>query len=234
MFHETPECRSRKYCGKTRQTTHITYRRLRDITLSPSIDHIHPKTHDLRAVIQTLYAKCQSEMTTFNTLDKSMSTIQHDLFQRELTEDAHIDATDNHTYHRSHRPYQKHKPTHIRQSYRQSKQHAHIVQQNKKFRNVRCWGCGRNHHLRDCPTTTAEAGHRLWEEYRNRSSTNIHNHDSPVKTTHRPIATPQQYQQRNNELPHGNTHAIAPALVAHEIPLRQEKTLNTLACAKLE
>jgi hypothetical protein len=36
-----------------------------------------PKTHDLRAVIQTLYAKCQSEMTTFNVLDTNVSTIQH-------------------------------------------------------------------------------------------------------------------------------------------------------------
>jgi hypothetical protein len=96
-----------------------------------------PKTHDQRAVIQTLYAKCQSEMTTFNTLDINVSTIQHDLFQLELTEVAHIDATDNHTYHRSHRPYQKHKPSHIRQSYRPSKQHAYVAQQYKKFKNVR-------------------------------------------------------------------------------------------------
>jgi hypothetical protein len=50
-------------------------------------------------------------------LDTNVSTIQHDLFQLELTEDAHIDATDSHAYHRSHRPYQKHKPSHIRQPY---------------------------------------------------------------------------------------------------------------------
>jgi hypothetical protein len=31
-------------------------------------------------------------MTTFNALDINVSTIQHDLFQLELTEDAHIDA----------------------------------------------------------------------------------------------------------------------------------------------
>jgi hypothetical protein len=63
-----------------------------------------PKQHDLRTAIQTLYAKCQSDMTSLNTLDTNVSTIQHKFFQLQLTEDAHIDATDHHVYHHPHRP----------------------------------------------------------------------------------------------------------------------------------
>jgi hypothetical protein len=35
--------------------------------------------------------------------------------------------------------------------------------------------------LHDCPTTSAAARSRLWEEYRNRSAKNINNKDSPSK-----------------------------------------------------
>jgi hypothetical protein len=73
------------------------------------------------------------------------------------------------------------------------------MQYKKTYSNVRCWGCGRNHHrhallilssrwgcgrnhhLRDCPTTSAKARSRLWEEYRNRSTKNINKKDSPSK-----------------------------------------------------
>jgi hypothetical protein len=155
-----------------------------------------PKRHDLRTVIQTLYAKCQSDVASLNTLDTNVSTIQHNLFQLQLTEDAHIDATDNTVYHRPHRPCPKQKPPP-----HPYKQRAHAMQHKKKHSNVRCWGCGRrNHHLRDCPTTSAEARSRLWEEYRNRSAKNDNNTDSP--------SPPQQH---TNGRPFSHTHRSAPS-----------------------
>jgi hypothetical protein len=153
-----------------------------------------PKRHDLRTAIQTLYAKCQSDVASLNTLDTNVSTIKHNLFQLQLTEDAHIDATDNNVYHRPHRPFHKQKP-----SPHPYKQRANAMQHKKKCRNVRCWGCGRNHHLRDCPTTSAEARSRLWEEYRNRSAKNDNNKDSPSPS-----------QQHTNDRPFPHTRRSAP------------------------
>jgi hypothetical protein len=109
-----------------------------------------PKQHDLRTAIQTLCAKCQADMASLNTLDTNASSIQHNLFQLQLTEDAHIDATDSHGHHWSHRPYHKQKPPHNHPF----KQRANAVQHSKRYRNIKCWGCGRDHHLLDCPTTS--------------------------------------------------------------------------------
>jgi hypothetical protein len=172
-----------------------------------------PKQHDLWTAIQTLYAKFQSDMTSLNTsdmtslntLDTNVSSIQHNLFQLHFTEDAHINATDNHAYHRSHRPYHRQKPFHNHPS----KQRANAVQHNKKYRSVRCLGCGRNHHLRDCPTTSAEARSRLWEEYRNRSAKYNNDKDSPSKqhTTDRP-------PQHTHRSPHPWTVSTTSQLIA--------------------
>jgi hypothetical protein len=55
---------------------------------------------------------------------------------------------------------------------RTSRHQANAMMQSSKFKPIKCWGCGRNHHLRNCPTTSQEDRQRLWEEFRTKHPRN--------------------------------------------------------------
>ncbi|KAG7355158.1 hypothetical protein IV203_004514 [Nitzschia inconspicua] len=43
---------------------------------------------------------------------------------------------------------------------------ANLVTQSRKFKPVKCWGCGHHHNLRDCPTTSDKQKQALYQQKR--------------------------------------------------------------------
>jgi hypothetical protein len=102
-----------------------------------------PTSHALYREVQTTYTQCELNINRHGHLDTDTTEIQRDLQALELT----LRAISND----------------IHQAKQcQHRQHANTAFQSKKFKNVKCWGCGHGHHLRTCPTTSEEERQRLW------------------------------------------------------------------------
>ncbi len=131
-----------------------------------------PTTHNLYREVETMYSKCERDLEAFDQLDTNISNIQHRLQRLELTYHANTNETRSNTHSQSHRNFTRSLSKQLSSPNKPSRQQANTALQSRKFRGVKCWGCGHNHHLRACPTTSAEERHRLWEEHRNRLSKN--------------------------------------------------------------
>jgi hypothetical protein len=123
--------------------------------------------------------------------------------------EAHIDSNDRHEYYHSHRPSRPHKFSPIPKPSRN--QHARVAQTKRYNGNLKCWGCGRNHHLRDCPTTSMETRHQLWEEYREKRKpkTNMR-YINDVPAPHQRKAPPNAHTDHSHTASHDTDDAIAP------------------------
>ncbi|KAG7371221.1 hypothetical protein IV203_019791 [Nitzschia inconspicua] len=63
-------------------------------------------------------------------------------------------------------PIQLNNTTSTRNSFYRNTNQANLVTQSKKFRPVKCWGCGHSHNLRDCPTTTDQQKQHIYKQKR--------------------------------------------------------------------
>jgi hypothetical protein len=111
------------------------------------------------------------------------------------------------------------------------------TQKKKKYPNdIKCWGCGRSHHLRDCPTTSLEMRQRIWEEYRQKRR-DKNNTPSANKFNKRDTAHSRQHHSPTNQHNHGNVAsrktdaAIAPAtcdFTEYSMTSRRPKRANAV------
>jgi hypothetical protein len=133
-----------------------------------------PHHHHLYNAVQEMYSKYELEIEEFEKINVHVSYIQRKLFRLELTEDNHIHNDKSNTTYRPSHSFNKHKPSrHYPNNPRRHQ--ANFALQSAKFKKMKCWGCGHNHHLRDCPTTSNEDKQRLWEEHRTNLANNTNN-----------------------------------------------------------
>ncbi|KAG7340335.1 reverse transcriptase RNA-dependent DNA polymerase [Nitzschia inconspicua] len=134
---------------------------------------------------------------------------------------------------------------------------ANLVTQSKKFRPVKCWGCGHSHNLRDCLTTTDDQKQAIYrqkrEEKQQRSNgqpTNPNNHQAnkaaaskqEESTTTTTPPTTNISANKVIEMPRRRgTNFAAPAkhFSGMTTTIPPERTLNvkafrTLTCATIE
>jgi hypothetical protein len=121
--------------------------------------------HHLYNAVQEMYSKYELEIEELEEINVHVSYTQRKLFRLELTEDNHIHNDKSNNKYRPSHSFNKHKPS--RPYPNNPRRHqANFALQSQKFKKMKCWGCGYNHHLRDCPTTSNEDKQRLWEEHR--------------------------------------------------------------------
>jgi hypothetical protein len=144
-----------------------------------------PHYHHLYNAVQEMYSKYELEIEELEEINVHVSYIQGELFRLELTEDNHIHNDKTNIAYRPRHSSNK-QPSSSRPFSNNPRRHRHqtnFTLQSTKFKKMKCWGCGYNHHLRDCPTTSNEDKQRLWEEHR----TNLANNTN--KSTNRCISS---------------------------------------------
>jgi hypothetical protein len=180
-----------------------------------------PKSHGLRSRVQAMYSKCKDDMAAFGKLETNVATISFKLFEEQLTEEEHIDGTNTQDLPRIRRllqtssqaPAGRPQPRNIHHT-----RYATALHKKKKYPNdIICWGCGRSHHLRDCPTTTLEMRERIWEEYQQKRR-DKNNTLSPKNATKRDPARPRQRNSPAHQHNHGSNVAslLTDAAIAPE------------------
>jgi hypothetical protein len=130
--------------------TNSLYTRIRDefVTVQSHIDNDSPEHTSITPLTQQLQSLEALELQ--NTIIRP---------QNELT-----------TLRPSSQQSTKHKPNVLR-SPRPFNQ-ANVITQSKKFRTIKCWGCGQGHSLRDCPTTSDAEKQKNYQQKREASTNN--------------------------------------------------------------
>jgi hypothetical protein len=62
------------------------------------------------------------------------------------------------------RPRPPNRPTIVRP--RMPYNHPNLITQSKKYKPIKCWGCGQGHNLRDCPTTSDQQKQAIYQQKR--------------------------------------------------------------------
>jgi hypothetical protein len=168
-----------------------------------------PKSHGLRSRVQAMYSKCKDDMAAFGKLDTNVATISFKLFEEQLTEEEHIDGNNTPDHPRIRRPLQSQAPAGRPQPRSiHHTRYATALHKKKKYPNdIKCWGCGRGHHLRDCPTTSLEMRQRIWEEY-SQKRRDKNNTTSSNKVHKSDPAHSRQHNSPPNQHNHGNVASL--------------------------
>jgi hypothetical protein len=197
-----------------------------------------PKSHGLRSRVQALYSKNKGHCSIREVRHERRNIVVQTL-REQLTEEEHIDSNNTPDHPRPSRiltpsrpPAARPPPRHIHHT-----RFATALHKKKKYpHDIKCWGCGRGHHLRDCPTTSLEMRQRIWEEYRqkrrDKNNTPSANKVSKSDTTHS-----RQHRSPTTQHNHGNVAslntdaAIAPAscdFTAYSMTSRRPERANAV------
>ncbi|KAG7372378.1 hypothetical protein IV203_018521 [Nitzschia inconspicua] len=127
-----------------------------------------PQTHPLHQTVQNKFVELESciaaEIEPTFTVHQVIDQMQH-LESIKLNSTTSTRNSYNRVRSRQN-PRTPHTKANVASSPQQNTNQANLVTQSKKFRPVKCWGCGHSHNLRDCPTTTDDQKQAIYKQKR--------------------------------------------------------------------
>jgi hypothetical protein len=149
-------------------------------------------------------------MAAFGKLDTNVATLSFKLFEEQVTEEEHIDSNKTPDHPRPSRTLLPSRPPAGRPPHIHTHQTRYVTATQKKKKyplDIKCWGCGRGHHLRDCPTTSLEMRQRIWEEYRQKRR-DKNNTPSSNKVNKSDTAHSRQHHSPTHQHNHSNVASL--------------------------
>ena len=131
-----------------------------------------PQDHALFTKVEDKYEDIEEKIQIGETVKETFSRIQETLRRQEanraLSSSRRQPTTREPDMERSRRYNPRSNNNNRRPPPRGSKVHkANAVHTSQKFRGeVKCWSCGRSHHMRNCPTTSEEDKQAIYERKR--------------------------------------------------------------------
>ncbi|KAG7366304.1 hypothetical protein IV203_028974 [Nitzschia inconspicua] len=218
-----------------------------------------PQSHPLHQTVQNKFVELESciaaEIEPTFTVHQMIDQMRY-LESIQLNNTTSTRTSYNRARSRQH-PRTPHTKANVASASQRNTNRANLVTQSKKFRPVKCWGCGHSHNLRDCPTTTDDQKQAIYrqkrEEKQQRSNgqpTNPNSHQANKAAASKQeesttTATPPTTNILANkviEMPRRRgTNFAAPAkhFSGMTTTITPERTLNvkafhTLTCATIE
>ncbi|KAG7349249.1 hypothetical protein IV203_011846 [Nitzschia inconspicua] len=214
-----------------------------------------PQSHPLHQTLQNKFVELESCITV--EIEPTFTVHQMiDQMRYQLNNTTSTRTSYNRARSRQH-PRTPQTKANVASESQRNTNRANLVTQSKKFRPVKCWGCGHSHNLRGCPTTTDDQKQVIYrqkrEEKQQRSNgqpTNPNNHQANKAAASKQeesttTATPPTTNISANkviEMPRRRgTNFAAPAkhFSGMTTTITPERTLNvkafrTLTCATIE
>ncbi|KAG7340238.1 reverse transcriptase RNA-dependent DNA polymerase [Nitzschia inconspicua] len=193
--------RAEAYRTTLRSTTSKTKPKLDDVELLTmylqSLFVYIPSTHPLQHTIQAKFVELEACITSDVRPTFSLLEVANQL---RYLESIHLKnaGSARRSYNKllgknTSRPTRTNAPSEPPRSHNR----ANLATQSRKFKPVKCWGCGHHHNLRNCPTTSEEQKQSIYHKKREEKNSRLASNTSrtPTEQANR-TATSQQEETK--------------------------------------